>query len=123
MAEYSRIAKGNFTATGTAASAASQYVNLPFQPDFVEIWNYTNMKLGVATANKVVRAWWDNKFLDGSNNPTFVETYNAAGSGLVFDEIPTGGITSYYAGLALQYGAALQISGITKANPAVVTTT
>ena len=36
MAEYSRIAKGSFVSTG-----ASKVINLPFKPDYVEMWNYT----------------------------------------------------------------------------------
>ncbi len=71
MTEYSRIAKGNFTATGT-----TQYVRLPFQPDFVEIWNYTNIKTPATT--KVTRAWWDSSLIDGTTNPTMVEGYGAA---------------------------------------------
>ena len=50
MAEYSRMAKGSFTATST-----QQVVNLPFQPDYVEIWNYSIIK--TAAANKIARAW------------------------------------------------------------------
>jgi hypothetical protein len=119
MAEYSRIAKGNFTATGTAATAASGYVNIPFRPDYVELWNYTNIK--TAAANKVTRAWWDAGLLDGTNNPTMVEIYNATPA-VVFDEIPIGGISTFYAGLALQYGASIGVTAITKAAQAVVTT-
>lgn len=115
MAEYSRIAKGYFTAAGS-----SQYVNLPFAPDYVELWNYTNIK--TAGANKVTRAWWDNKLLDGSNNPTMIEGYNNS-SVVVFDTIQTNGISSYQAALALQFGARQQIIGITAANPAVVNVT
>lgn len=119
MAEYSRIARGNFTATGTAAQPASAFVNLPFRPDFVELWNYTNIK--TAGANKVTRAWWDSGLLDGTNNPTMIELYNA-GSATVFDEIATNGISTFYAGLALQFGTSLGVTAITKAANAQVTT-
>jgi hypothetical protein len=119
MAEYSRIARGNFTATGTAAAASSAYVNLPFRPDYVELWNYTNIK--TAGANKVTRAWWDSGFLDGTNNPTMIELYNGA-SATVFDEIATGGISTFYAGLGQKYGTALVVTDITKAANALVTT-
>lgn len=119
MAEYSRIARGNFTATGTAAAAASGYVNLPFRPDYVELWNYTNIK--TAGANKVTRAWWDSGLLDGTSNPTMVEIYNGA-TATVFDEIPTGGISTFYAGLALQYGTTLSVTDISKAAQALITT-
>lgn len=120
MAEYSRIARGNFTATGTAAQPASGYVNLPFQPDYVELWNYTNIK-AAAAANKVTRAFWDSGLNDGSNNPTMLQLYTA-GSVSAFDTIQTGGISTYYAGLALQYGASIGVTAITKAAQAVVTT-
>lgn len=118
MAEYSRMAKGSFTATGNAA-----IVNLPFIPDFVELWNYTIIK--TAAANKVARAWWDNKFLDGSNNPTMVEIYNNS-SAVVFDTIQTNGISTFQGGLSLQYGPIVQHTAntdfsISLANPAVVT--
>ena len=119
MAEYSRLARGNFTATGTAAAAASGYVNLPFRPDAVELWNYTNIK--TAGANKVVRAWWDSGLLDGTNNPTMIETYNGS-SATVYDEIATGGISTFYAGLALQYGQTFSVTTISKAANALITT-
>lgn len=119
MTEYSRMAKGNFVATGTSA-----YVNLPFQPDFVEIWNYSNIK--TAGASLVTRAWWDATLLDGSNNPTMIEGYNA-GSATVFDTILTGGIKPFNAGIAFQFGPvynhAVGDFAFTKASPAQITTT
>jgi hypothetical protein len=36
MTEYNRMAKGKFTSTG-----AAKMINLPFQPDFIEIINQT----------------------------------------------------------------------------------
>jgi hypothetical protein len=118
MTEYSRMAKGSFTATGNAA-----IVNLPFTPDYVELWNYSIIK--TAAANKVARAWWDNKLLDGSNNPTMVEIYNN-GSAVVFDTILTNGISTFQGGLALQFGPVVQHTAttdfaISKASPAVIT--
>ena len=52
---------------------------------------------------------------------TFIETYNAAGTALIFDEIPTGGISSYSAGLALQYGPTQQVASTTKATNTITT--
>lgn len=122
MTEYSKVAKGRFTAGGTSAN-----INLPFIPDFVELWNYTNIKAAVA-ANKTLRAWWDASLLDGSNNPTMLEIYTA-GSVVNFDTIASNGISAYQAALSLQYGAVNQHGGspvsdfsITAASPAVVTT-
>ena len=122
MAEYSRIARGNFTATGSASEPASGYVNIPFRPDYVELWNYTNIK--TAADNKVARAWWDSGLIDSStnDNPTMIEIYAAATTATVFDVIQTGGISTYYAGLMLQYGTSLGVTAITKASQAVVTT-
>ena len=107
MTEYSRMAKGNFTATETQTAAI---VNLPFIPDYVEVWNYTNIK--TKAASKITRAWWDNKLLDGSNNPTMVEAYDS-GSVTRFDVIQTNGISTFQGGLALQYGPVVQHTATT----------
>lgn len=116
MAEYSRMAKGSFTASGTSAM-----INLPFQPDYVELWNYTNINAGPVD-NKVCKAWWDSGFVTSSTNPTMVELYNASGV-LNFDTIATSGISNFAAGQMLQYGARQQIASATAANPAVFTVT
>lgn len=119
MAEYSRMAKGSFTA---GSSQTSAIITLPFQPDFVEVWNFTNIAAGAA-ASKVTRAWWDSNFVDGSgNDATMIEGYSA-GSATIFDVIETNGISTFSAGLMLQYGATQQVIGITKANPARVNVT
>jgi len=119
MAEYSRLAQGSFTATGTAG-----FVPLPFAPDYVELWNYTN--IATPAANAVVRAWWDRNLIVSSNNPTMVELITSTGPTVMnFDVIANSssavGINDYRAGLALQYGAAQAVSTVTKADPAVVT--
>ncbi len=123
MAEYSRLAKGSFTAT-----SSSQYVNIPFQPDFVELWNYTNIK--TAAASSVTRAWWDNRLLDPVTNayPTMVELYSA-GSATVFDTIQANGISAFSAGLAFQFGplqghnlGSITDFSMTAASPSVITT-
>lgn len=99
MTEYSRLAKGNFTAT-----ANTQFVYLPFQPDYVELWNYTNIK--TAAVNSVTRAWWDNKLLDPVTNayPTMIQLYSAATTATVFDTIQTNGISAFSAALSFQFG-------------------
>lgn len=107
MAEYSRIAKGNFTATGT-----TQYVRLPFQPDFVEILNYTNIK--TPAINKVTRAWWDVSLVDGTTNPTMVEGYGASATAASFNIIASNGISTLSQGLALQFCASKQVVSSTK---------
>ena len=122
MTEYSKMAKGNFTATGT-----TQVVPLPFQPDYVELWNYTNIK---TKANSTIcRAWWDAKFIDtaSNTNPTMVEGYTSAGV-VNFDQISNASsnlaINSFAAGQLLQYGPAQAITTVTSsAIPTIVTTT
>lgn len=128
MAEYSRLAKGSFTNTAVAGAApTAAFVNLPFIPDYVELWNYTNIK--TAGTHRITRAWWDNKILDGANNPTMVELYAASATATMFDTIQTNGISAFAAGQLLQYGPVQQHGGgigdfsITAASPAVVTTT
>ena len=119
MAEYSRIAKGHFTSNGTG-----QVVNLPFQPDRVEMINYTLANTN-ATSQNIVRAFWDVSMGQGQ---AVVEGYNATPA-LIFDVVPTNGISSFAAGQLLQYGPVVQHGGspvsdfsITAASPAVVTT-
>jgi len=118
MAEYSRIAKGSFTAT-----SASKVISLPFIPDYVEIRNYTNFAGGVVD-NNVTRAFWDNKLVVAGNNPTMIELYNA--TALVTDVIASNGISVFSAGLSLQYGPVVQHTATTdfainKASPAQIT--
>lgn len=120
MAEYSRLAKGSFTSVGT-----SKVINLPFIPDYVELWNYTNIK--TAGTHRVTRAWWDNKLVDSANNPTMIELYAASATSTVFDTIQTNGISTFQGGLMLQYGPIYQHTAtkdfsITAASPAVITT-
>lgn len=111
MAEYSRLAKGRFTSTGQA-----QIVNLPFKPDYVELLNESIMQ--TPTADRMVKAFWDANSASGF---TFVDIY-AAGPVYSTDSVRTNGISTFSAGLMLQFGAKMAVSTITKANPAVVTT-
>lgn len=112
MAEYSRLAKGHVTATG-----GSVQVNLPFQPDFVELINYT--ALTTPTSGFVTNVWWDNQMGQG------------AAAYLIFNGTPvltsavtaSGGISSFSAGQSFQYGARQQIIGATAANPIVFNVT
>lgn len=117
MTEYSRMAKGEFVTVGT-----SKVVNLPFQPDFVEVWNYTNIKTPATT--KVTRAWWDSSFVDttGNTNPTMVEGYGASATSASFNRIATLGISAFAAGQLLQFGPTLTVTDVTKAAAALVTT-
>jgi len=111
MAEYSRLAKGHFTSTG-----AAQIINLPFQPDIVEMWNYS--AFGTPAQHGVPYAYWDISMGQGF---AVEDVFNATPV-LTTDIVTANGFSTFAAGLLLQYGAQIQISGITKASPAVVTT-
>jgi hypothetical protein len=107
------------------ASQTAAVINLPFQPDFVEIWNYTNIK--TSGASLLTRAWWDNRLLDAStgNNATMVEGYSS-GTATIFDVIQSNGISSFSAGQLLQYGPTFLLGGsggIAKTNSTTLTVT
>lgn len=110
MTEYSRMAKGRFTSTGLA-----QVINLPFQPDAIEMWNYTAM--ATPANHGIAKAYWDKDMGQGF---ALVDLFNATPV-LITDDVQTAGISTFSAGLSLQYGALQNVSTITKASPAVVT--
>jgi len=117
MTEYSRMAKGRFTSTG-----AAQIINLPFQPDYVEMVNVTAAT--TPAQNGVPFATWDAN--DGQG--TAIANYFNATPVLSSGTVTSGGISTFSAGLLFQFGATYQHTGstdfsITKASPAVVTTT
>jgi len=111
MTEYSRIAKGKFTSTGSA-----KFINLPFQPDAIEMWNYSAM--ATPAQNGVVRAYWDKNMGQGFG---VMDVFNATPV-LTTDVVTSNGFSTFSAGQMLQYGATIQVASITKASPAVVTT-
>ena len=119
MTEYSRMAKGKFISTGGA-----QIINLPFKPDYIEMINFTAAGTaisGAAATNQVPHAWWDANMGQGF---AVEEVYTGSTpSVLQYDTVIANGFSTFSAGQMLQYGPTLAISGITKANPAVVTTT
>ena len=111
MTEYSRLAKGYFTSTG-----AAQVVKLPFQPDAIEMWNYSSY--GTPAQHGVPYAYWDKNMGQGY---AVEQVFNATPV-LTTDIVTSNGFTTFAAGQMLQYGPTMQISGITTASPAVVTT-
>src|SRR6188768_3689908 len=113
MTEYNKMAKGRFVSTGLA-----KVVNLPFQPDVVELWNYTAYA-AAATSQNILKAYWDNQMGQGF---ALIEGYNATPA-LIGDLVSVNGISTFAGGLSLQYGAAKQIVGITKAAAGVVSVT
>lgn len=118
MAEYSRMASGQVISTGGATN-----VILPFIPNFIEISNPTR----AAAVTGVTRAWWETDM--GQGAAMVVTTSAGPADGTSFITTATGtGFTTIQAGLSLQYGPVYQHTGstdfsISKANPAVVTTT
>ena len=118
MTEYSKMAKGSFTVQGTAmAQGGAQIVNLPFLPDYVEFINYTASASGAD--NGVPNAHWDANM---GQAVAVIDRFQAANQ-LTTDTVDTNGITTFSAGQLLQYGATQAVSTVTKANPAVVTST
>lgn len=121
MTEYSRMAKGSFTVTGSPVNA--KFVNLPFQPDYVEFINYTAAASGAD--NGVPMAYWDASMGQGV---AVINRFQAANQ-LTTDTVDSNGISTFSAGQLLQFGAlqghnqgAITDFSISKADPAVVTT-
>jgi len=112
MGEYNKILRGTFTSTGFA-----QYVNLPFQPTMVEMWNYS--AFATPANHGISRAYWDSAMGQGF---AVVDLFNATPvqtTGVV----TSNGISTFSAGLALQYGPSQVIIGATAANPIVFNVT
>ena len=124
MAEYSKLAKGHFTSTG-----AAQTIYLPFQPDYVRLWNYS-VANAAPTANGVLSAFWDVSMGQGFAVEEVYASYatTPAVVALTGDTVTAAGISSFglngplNSGLSLQLGAQIQIASIAKASPTVVTT-
>lgn len=122
MAEYSRIAKGHFTSTG-----AAQVVNLPFQPDAIEMWNYSSF--ATPAQHGVPYAYWDVSMGQGFAVEDVFQTVvtNTVGPvtapGLTTDVVTSNGFSTFAAGQLLQFGAKKQVIGATKANPIVFNVT
>lgn len=111
MSEYDKMARGSFTSTGNA-----QFINLPFQPNTVEMWNYSSF--ATPAQHGVPYAYWDVSMGQGF---AVEDVFNATPV-LTTDVVTSNGISTFAAGLMLQYGPQLQIASISKASPAVVTT-
>ncbi len=108
MAEYSRMAKGNYTVSGGAIGVSApnvKIINLPFKPDFVELINYT--AASVMTDDAVPFAYWDASVppltISSVNYDTVIQ--RSTGAALVTDMVQVGGgISVFTAGQALQFG-------------------
>lgn len=109
MTEYSRMAKGKFSSTGGA-----KIINLPFKPDFVELWNYTAS--AAFTDHRVLSAVWDANMGQGFALTTVKNTT------MQTDSVIANGFSTFSAGQLLQFGPTLTVTDITKGNPPTVTT-
>lgn len=116
MAEYSKLARGSFI---TAESPVAQVINLPFQPQQVWLENIT--AASTPAQNAVVSAFWDISMGQGT---AVIDYISAASSPWVqsVDYVSSGGISTFSAGLLLQYGLQLQIASTTKGTTTTVTT-
>jgi hypothetical protein len=112
MAEYSRLAKGTVASLG-----GNTPVKLPFVPDYVELINYTAATTPANGGIPFVK--WDANMGQGY---AWYEKFNATPV-LTTATTSTNGISTFQAGLSLQYGARQQIIGMTKADPIVVNVT
>ncbi len=112
MAEYSRLARGSFTSTG-----AAKVINLPFRPGYVELINYS--AAATPAQHGVPFAYWDAAMGQGF---AVEQVFNATPV-LSTDVVIVNGISTFSAGLSLQYGASKQIIGATAANPIVFNVT
>jgi hypothetical protein len=111
MTEYSRRAHGTFTSNGTG-----KVVYLPFQPTEVRIYNYSAS--ATPAQNGVPFGFWDSNMGQGA---AIINAFNATPV-LTTDVITSNAISTFGAGLSLQFGAQIQVASVTKASPAVVTT-
>ncbi len=112
MAEYSRLAKGRTLSLGGATP-----INLPFQPDYVEFINFTAAT--TPTSGGIPFLKWDANM---GQNAAAYEVFN--GTPVLTSAVTlTGGISTFSAGLALQYAAPVQVVSISKASPASVVAT
>jgi len=113
MTEYSRSAKGSFTQAATGNNVA---IYLPFQPNLVKLTNYT--AYANFAASDIPWAVWDVQMGQGFAAVGYV----GAGPVLETGVVTSNGISTFAAGLSLQFGAKQQIASIAKASPTVVTT-
>jgi len=125
MAEYSRMAKGNYTVVGGSigvSAPSAKIINLPFKPDFVELINYT--AASVMTDDAVPFAWWDASVppltISAVNYDTVIE--RSTGAALVTDMVQVGGgISVFSAGQLLQYGPIYKHNSVASADFSIAT--
>lgn len=112
MTEYNKISEGSFTYTG--AANFSYFLSLPYVPNSIELWNLTTW----GTTSNVQRAVG---FASQAAGTAYIET-GAAGPVLAPSTVTTQGFSFISAGTYM-YGPVLTGTGVSQANPAVVTIT
>lgn len=115
MAEYSRSARGSYT----VPTGVTKPIYLPFQPTLVRLFNATNYATN--TEHLVTDVNWDISL--GQGTALMKKKGAAATYYLIADTVATNGISTFSAGLSLQFGATKQIIGATAANPIVFNVT
>ncbi len=125
MAEYSRMAKGNYIVSGGSIGVSApnvKMINLPFQPDYVELINYT--AASVMTDDAVPFAYWDASVppltISSVNYDTVIQ--RSTGAALVTDMVQVGGgISVFSAGQALQFGPVYKHNSVASADFSIAT--
>lgn len=117
MAEYSRMAQGSF-----ACTAGQQVVYLPFVPDYVLVQNIQGNNHNAAV-NTVNTLQWTSNMNQGDGILTVQDASGNIHYNNVTNYANGFGIQTFSAGLSFSFGTTFTVSSITKASPAVVTTT
>lgn len=115
MAEYSRLASGTFT---TLSTPVQQVVYLPFQPQEVRLTNLTAYASPAQYAN--TKAFYSAL----PATPVTTMEYLESGSApwiVAVDSTATTGISTFAAGLSLQFGPQMQVASTTSSTSTVTT--
>jgi hypothetical protein len=115
MGEYARSARGIVTSSGAVMA-----INCPFEPQAVQLYNQTVYQAGNSRNNSVASSWWD---FDMGQGAAIGEVLASSGlssgsfSYLTTTNFTTGGISSFSAGIAFQFGNPVTIQASTKGSP------
>lgn len=114
MAQYSKLAQGQFTSSGTA-----QFIELPFMPNTVQVWNKTASTTHVD--DKALNAISTQSDAPGTASATFWDADIPDAGGIGTQEITSGGITFVRAD-TFRFGPTVAITSVVQVDPAGVTT-
>jgi hypothetical protein len=110
--EYDKFSQGSVSSLGGATP-----IILPYRPNWISIINSSR----VAASSGVSEAKWQATMGEGAALVSTVGVGGALSQSYITSATGTG-FTSFYAGLSLQFGAVTNVATVSKANPAVVTT-